>query len=111
MSPAQVASVVSTFSSDRRFQLWSYRVSHSQLLLRSVRDAEHTSRIDVLFKGVDALGALEQRVRSDLEQYTQFARRLGQYAHSRYALGTDLVQELERGCRKKCFGKREHKST
>jgi hypothetical protein len=55
MSPAQVASVVFTFSSDRRFQLWSYRVSHSQLLLRSVKDAEHTSRIDVLFKGVDAL--------------------------------------------------------
>ena len=50
------------------------------------------------FKGVDALAALEQRVRSDLEQYTQFARRLGQYADSRYALGTDLVQELETIC-------------
>jgi hypothetical protein len=50
------------------------------------------------FKGVDALGALEQRVRSDLEQYVQFARRMGMYAVHRYALGTDLVQELETIC-------------
>jgi amino acid transporter len=50
------------------------------------------------FKGVDELGALEQRVRSDLEQYTQFARRLGLYADQRHALGTDLVQELETIC-------------
>jgi amino acid transporter len=50
------------------------------------------------FKGVDALGALEQRVRSDLEQYVQFARRLGLFADHRYAIGTDLVQELETIC-------------
>ena len=50
------------------------------------------------FKGVDALAALEQRVRSDLAQYVQFARRLGLYADSRFAVGTDLVQELETIC-------------
>src|SRR5262249_23048009 len=50
------------------------------------------------FKGVDALAALEERVRSDLEHYAQFARRLGLYADFRYALGTDLVQELETIC-------------
>jgi amino acid transporter len=50
------------------------------------------------FKGVDELGALEQSVRSDLEQYTDFARRLGLYADHRHALGTDLVQELETIC-------------
>jgi amino acid transporter len=50
------------------------------------------------FKGVDELGALEERVRSDLEQYDKFARRLGLYAEHRHAIGTDLVQELETLC-------------
>jgi len=50
------------------------------------------------FKGVDELGALEQQVVSDLEQYTQFARRMGMYAEHRHALGTDLVMELETIC-------------
>lgn len=39
------------FESDRRFQIWKYRVGHAQLLLRSVKDGEHPSRIDVLFVG------------------------------------------------------------
>ena len=50
------------------------------------------------FKGVDELGALEQRVRSDLERYVQFAERIGLYAEYRFAIGTDLVQELEGIC-------------
>jgi hypothetical protein len=50
------------------------------------------------FKGVDELGALEQQVRSDLEQYDKFAQRLGLYAEHRHAIGTDLVQELETLC-------------
>ena len=36
-------------------QLWSYTVSHSQLLLRATKDREHATRVDVLFKGVGAM--------------------------------------------------------
>jgi hypothetical protein len=50
------------------------------------------------FKGVQELGALEARVRGDLEKYVGLARRLGFYAESRYALGTDVTQELETMC-------------
>jgi hypothetical protein len=39
-------------ASERRFQLWSYTVSHGQLLLRSVKYAGYETRIDVLFKDV-----------------------------------------------------------
>jgi amino acid transporter len=51
------------------------------------------------FKGVRELGALEERVHSDLEKYVHLARRLGFYAEYRYALGTDVAQELESICR------------
>ena len=50
------------------------------------------------FKGVDELGALEAKVRADLEQYVSLAERMGVYAEYRYTLGTDLVQELEDLC-------------
>ena len=42
--------------------------------------------------------ALEQHVRSDLEQYVTFGRRLGAYSESRYAIGVDLIDELEAMC-------------
>jgi hypothetical protein len=38
--------------SDRRFQIWKYTVGHSQLLLRSTKSADFSTRIDVFFKGV-----------------------------------------------------------
>ena len=50
------------------------------------------------FKGAQELERLEQRVRSDLEQYTELAQRLGVYAEFRYRLGTDVAQELETLC-------------
>jgi amino acid transporter len=50
------------------------------------------------FKGVDELGALESKVRSDLVHYVTLAERMGIYAEYRYAIGTDLVQELEDLC-------------
>jgi hypothetical protein len=50
------------------------------------------------FKGADELGALEQKVRTDLEKYVEFAEGMGTYSEYRYALGTDLVHELERLC-------------
>jgi hypothetical protein len=50
------------------------------------------------FKGVDELGALEAKVRADLVQYVTLAERMGVYAEYRYAIGTDLVQELEDLC-------------
>ena len=39
----------------RRFQLWSYQVSHATLLLRSPKDSEHPTRIEVAFKNVHAV--------------------------------------------------------
>jgi hypothetical protein len=39
-------------NSHRFFQLWSYAVSHSELLFRSTKSPEFTTRIDVFFKGV-----------------------------------------------------------
>ena len=50
------------------------------------------------FKGVDELGALEEKVRCDLQKYVGMAERMGVSAEYRYALGTDLVQELETLC-------------
>jgi hypothetical protein len=38
--------------SKRRFQMWSYIVSHGQLLLRSTKGDGHDTRVDVLFKNV-----------------------------------------------------------
>ena len=43
------------FMSDRDFQLWSYVVSHRQLLLRSPKSDGKNTRIDILFKGVTLL--------------------------------------------------------
>lgn len=39
-------------NSGRFFQLWSYTVSHSELLFRSTKSPEFRTRIDVFFKGV-----------------------------------------------------------
>lgn len=39
-------------NSKRFFQLWSYSVSHTELLFRSTKSTEYSTRIDVLFKGV-----------------------------------------------------------
>ena len=39
----------------RKFQVWLYSVSHGQLLLRSNRSEEFSTRIDILFKDVAAM--------------------------------------------------------
>jgi amino acid transporter len=50
------------------------------------------------FKGVQDVHALEEKVRTDLEQYVHLANRMGYYAEYRYTLGTDLIAELEAMC-------------
>ena len=50
------------------------------------------------FKGVHEMQALEQKIRADLDRYLGFAQRLGVYAESRFALGIDLIDELEGIC-------------
>ena len=37
---------------NRQFQIWSYKVSHAQLLLRSTKSENNPTRIDLLFKNV-----------------------------------------------------------
>jgi hypothetical protein len=43
------------FEWDRAFTLWGYTGSHSVLLFRSVRDGDDGTRIDLVFKPVDAM--------------------------------------------------------
>ena len=39
----------------REFQLWTYRVGHGELLLRSPKAPGYPTRIDILFKSVQAV--------------------------------------------------------
>jgi hypothetical protein len=43
------------FRSHRQFKVWKYRISHEQLLLRSVPTASEPRRLEVLFRGVLAM--------------------------------------------------------
>ena len=43
------------FQSDRCFQLWQYKVSHKQLLVRSPRTLKIQYNIDIIFWGVGAV--------------------------------------------------------
>ena len=38
---------------NRKFQIWQYSISQSQLLLRSTKDQRHATQVDVLFKNVE----------------------------------------------------------
>jgi hypothetical protein len=51
------------------------------------------------FKGVEELESLKKHVETSLEKYVDLARRLGFSSTSYMALGTDVVDELERICR------------
>ena len=44
-----------SLDSPRQFQIWSYTVGHGQLLLRSTKTTDFSTRIDVLFKDVGAI--------------------------------------------------------
>lgn len=35
------------------FQTWEFKVSHGQLLIRSPKDANHSTNIDLMFSGVE----------------------------------------------------------
>ena len=50
------------------------------------------------FKGVQELHALEVKVRGDLERYVSLGQSLGCYSEYRCAVGTDLIEELEKMC-------------
>lgn len=43
------------FSSERRFRLWDYKVSHKQLLIRSPRGADVETNVDLVFWGVERM--------------------------------------------------------
>jgi hypothetical protein len=50
------------------------------------------------FKGVEELGHLRTNTEAELKKYVEFTRRLGIPADYRYAMGTDIVDELETLC-------------
>jgi hypothetical protein len=39
----------------RRFRVWEYSVGHRQLLLRSTKDGDHSTRVEIAFKDVRAI--------------------------------------------------------
>ena len=43
------------FKSPRSFKMWRYNVSHRQLLLRSTKENDTPTRVDILFKDVTAI--------------------------------------------------------
>jgi hypothetical protein len=43
------------FSSERHFKVWTYVADRRRLLIRSARDDDATTRIDVFFAGVSAM--------------------------------------------------------
>jgi amino acid transporter len=51
------------------------------------------------FKGAAEIHNLRQRTEQDLQSYVEFANCLGWYAEHRYALGIDLMAELEKLCK------------
>ncbi|MFE6511680.1 hypothetical protein ACFVDI_21090 [Nocardioides sp. NPDC057767] len=50
-----MANMQMPFNPGRTFQVWSYHVSHSVLLLRSNRDSGSHTRMDMMFRGVTEL--------------------------------------------------------
>ncbi|MDQ4114599.1 MAG: hypothetical protein M3306_26425 [Actinomycetota bacterium] len=64
----------------RTFQVWSYDVSHSVLLLRSNRTGENSTRVDLMFRGV-----AELQVRSQMKELSiDLAEGKGPDAGGRY---------------------------
>ncbi|HEY1373411.1 MAG TPA: APC family permease [Candidatus Binatia bacterium] len=51
------------------------------------------------FKGTAEIHNLRKRTEENLQSYVEFANCLGWYAESRYALGIDLMVELEKLCK------------
>lgn len=43
------------FKSERKFRIWDYKVSHSQLLIRSPQSADVATNIDLVFWGVERI--------------------------------------------------------
>jgi len=50
------------------------------------------------FKGASEMDALATKTRQDLDKYLELANRLGMPAQARFAVGLDLVDELEKLC-------------
>ena len=50
------------------------------------------------FKGEDEIAALRASTEAELQKYVDFSRKLGIPAECRYAIGTDIVDELEQLC-------------
>lgn len=50
------------------------------------------------FKGMDEIDALRANTEAELKKCVEYARKLGIPADSRYAVGTDIVEELENLC-------------
>lgn len=44
---------MSAHFTERVFQLWEYRVSHGQMLIRSPKDQVHKANVDIVFAGVE----------------------------------------------------------
>ena len=85
--------------SGRFFQLWSYTVSHSELLFRSTKSPEFTTRIDVFFKGVSEFHlpttshglSIAEASDSDIQKVCSLRKSLDHGSKLFVVRGTDFV--------------------
>lgn len=67
---------------DRPFQVWMFAVGHRELLLRSTKSEKFSTRVDILFKGVEGMlihPQIDSLVieRAPAEEGKQFGEMLG----------------------------------
>lgn len=79
------------FSSNRRFQLWDYNVSHKQLLLRSPSSPEIAGNVDIVFWQVEYM-ALPTTLKEVLLASANEVERVA----IKTAFGTELEASLYR---------------
>src|SRR6266850_7859005 len=51
-------SMTTVFTSSREFRVWSYKVGHRELLIRSTRNDDYQTRVDLFFVSVYEMNLL-----------------------------------------------------
>jgi hypothetical protein len=72
----------------REYQLWEYSVSHGSLLIRSPKNEYHEYNCDIVFAGVQYIGAPRHLGEIELDEVTMV-----ELANLRSILGTELKAE------------------
>jgi hypothetical protein len=81
------------FQSERRFEIWDYTVSHSQLLLRSAKTNSEQTRTEVLFKGVKLMNLMTPLEGLSIEKCSENSSQLSKLGYP-IPIGCDLYRVL-----------------